>query len=883
MQERIGPYEINRELGRGGMGVVYLATDTRLDRQVAIKALPAELASDPARLERFEREAKLLASLNHPNLAGIHGVEEQDGAKYLVLEFVEGETLADMLDRGPLPVEDTMELAVQIAAGVEAAHEAGVIHRDLKPANIIVTPDGKAKVLDFGLARTDEGGQSSTGALDSPTMTTPHPQHSPTIEGAILGTAAYMSPEQARGRRVDKRTDIWSFGVVLYEMLTGASPFVGETVTDSIGAVLHKDLNLDQLPEETPPSVRLVLQRCLQRDKNLRYRDIGDARLDLLNPVVPRVSQAKQRSVLPWAVALAAFLLLVATLAVSLTSSPGPEHPALPKVDFEVQIPISRTQFSVSPSVAIARDGQSIAVQADKNGGFEPIYVRHLDQGALRRVETRWPEEPELIRWTHDGGWLIVLKGSATTGELWKISPYGEAPRLICPLPDKGFIWADSVDYIDDETLVVGLALAGLWTVPERGGRLKPFEPAADGEILVQPRLLPDSDTMIFFEINGGTLELLVDGERRTLFDFDGDRLSRLEIAPDGTILFSLFSGSYSRGTYRLEFDLNKLEVTDDPLLIYPFGDTDIAENGTLVVGPRLITDPVMRDLVWVNADGTVSETVTSGLPNAMNVSLSPDSSRAATSLISSSSLGQDELDYDIAVIDLSNGSRYELRNTTGSDYYPFWTPDGESLIYATYNAGIRRSHLRPASGAGQPETVFELSVITRPSDDGEYLLSNSDQFYYRKTGDTGSTVISQNPTYDFDLSSTSAYLASSLEDAGDGVLLQRFPEGGGLTTVTTMDAVGINWSHDDSKLYFWADGAFWETPVDISGVQPNVGQPKKLFRSEDTGIVQTRIYGIGTDGRFLMLRDPEDRPESPETLPIRIIQGWMDGRTRSR
>ncbi len=281
MPDRIGPFKVARELGRGGMGVVYLARDTRLDRDVAIKALPAALASDPARLERFEREAKTLASLNHPNLAGIHGVEEQDGAKYLVLEYVEGESLAERLDRGPIPVDEAVELAVQIAAGVEAAHEAGVIHRDLKPANIVVTPDGQAKVLDFGLARTDEGGQSSTGALDSPTMTTPQPQHSPSIAGAILGTAAYMSPEQARGRRVDKRTDIWSFGVVLYEMLTGASPFVGETATDSIGAVLHKAFDLDGLPDNTPWMVRHVIRRCLERDKARRLQSMGDVRVEL--------------------------------------------------------------------------------------------------------------------------------------------------------------------------------------------------------------------------------------------------------------------------------------------------------------------------------------------------------------------------------------------------------------------------------------------------------------------------------------------------------------------------------------------------------------------------------------------------------------------------
>ncbi len=883
MPDRIGPYTITRELGRGGMGVVHLARDTRLDRDVAIKALPPELASDPARLERFEREARTLAQLNHPNLAGIHGVEEQDGAKYLVLEYVEGETLAETLDRGPLPVDDAVELAVQIAAGVEAAHEAGVIHRDLKPGNIIITPDGQAKVLDFGLARVEEASSSSTGVMsDSPTLTSPAVQHSPTMPGVILGTAAYMSPEQARGRKVDKRTDIWSFGVVLYEMLVGASPFHGETVSDSIGAVLHKNLDLDRLPPGTLVNVRRVLERCLVRDKNLRFRDIGDVRLDLMNPVLQSVEQTSQRTLLPWTIAGAAMLLFMVTLALRITNSSTHRPTALPTVDFEIQIPRAGTRFSSAPSVAITSDGQSVAIQADDDG-FDPIYVRHLNQGTLRRVETPWAEEPDLIRWTRDGRWLIVRKDSSSSGELWKVSPFGEAPKLISSLPNQGFIWADSVDYLGDDTLIVGLATAGLWTVPERGGRLKQYLEPAEKEILTQPRPVPGSDALLFLEINGGTLEMLQDGERRTLFDFQGGRLSQLEIAPDGTVLFSIFSGTYSRGTYKLDLDVDTLEVTGDPLLIFPVGDVDIADNGTLVVGSRLVSEPAMRDLVWVNPDGSISEIVASGLPNARDVSLSPDSSRVAVSLVSSASLGKDELDYDIAVIGLGNGSRYELREFTGNDYYPFWTADGDGIIYTTYNAGIRRTHQRPASGAGKPETIVERSMITRPSDDGRYLVSSIDQLCYRETGQSESSVFSENPSFNFDLSSQSTYLAYTPGEAGDGVLLQRFPEGGAVSTVTTMDASGLSWSDDDSKLYFWAEDAFWETPVDISGLQPSVGLPRQLFSAEDTGVVPSRIYGIGADGRFLMLLEPEDLPEKTESMPIRIIQGWMDGGTQSR
>ena len=264
MIESIGPFRIERELGRGGMGEVFLGHDTRLDRRVAIKALPAHLASDPDRLARFQREAKVLASLNHPGIGAIYGLEEANGHSYLILEYVEGETLADQLTKGAIPVNEALSIARQIAEALEVAHEKGVIHRDLKPGNVMVTPDIVVKVLDFGLARTAEGLPSSTSApatADSPTIDSPAPVNSPTIPGVILGTAGYMSPDQARGKPVDKRSDIFSFGCVLYEMLTGAKPFQGETVADSIGATLHKTIDLERLPPTTPANVRRVLKR----------------------------------------------------------------------------------------------------------------------------------------------------------------------------------------------------------------------------------------------------------------------------------------------------------------------------------------------------------------------------------------------------------------------------------------------------------------------------------------------------------------------------------------------------------------------------------------------------------------------------------------------
>ncbi|HSG66379.1 MAG TPA: protein kinase, partial [Gammaproteobacteria bacterium] len=479
MIDRIGPYSVTRELGRGGMGVVYLARDARLDRDVAIKSIPEHLASEPARLERFEREARTLASLNHPNIAGIHGVEEQDGARYLVLEYVEGVSLAEMLDAGPIPIADAIEYARQIAAGIEAAHESGVVHRDLKPANIMITSEGSVKILDFGLARAEDGSSSYSG-LDRPTMTTPLPQHSPTIEGAILGTAAYMSPEQARGRRVDKRTDIWSFAVVLYEMLAGLSPFHGETATDSIGAVLHKDLDLALLPKETPASVRRVLRRCLVRDPAMRYRDIGDVRVELMagsadeheSPIARGVSL----SVLA-AFALVAICVAAGAFFYARTLTPQPEPKQQLKFVVDLLSGSDGYVHGASRQFSLSRDGSMLVVSGELDGK-NGLWVRRLDEQAPRLLPGT--ERAFMPVFSPSGNWIAYF----ADGALMRVPTVGGSPQTLAP----GTNAARGVAWISETRLAyTPNTTSPVMTVDIGGG-----EPAAI------TNLLPESESVSY-------------------------------------------------------------------------------------------------------------------------------------------------------------------------------------------------------------------------------------------------------------------------------------------------------------------------------------------------------------------------------------------------
>ena len=412
--QRLGPYEIAAPLGAGGMGEVYRARDTKLDREVAIKVLPAEVARDPERLARFRREAQLLAALNHPNVAAIHGLEEADSQPFLVLELVPGEDLAVRLKRGALPPDDALSIAEQIAGALEEAHEHGIVHRDLKPANVKVTPEGKVKVLDFGLAKAWAGEAPSGSSADlsqSPTLA-----HTGTAAGLILGTAAYMSPEQARGKTVDKRADIWAFGAVLHEMLTGKPLFTGETVSDVLAAVLTREPDWAALPASTPPGVRRLLHRCLERDPKRRLRDIGEARIALSAPEKPgpenaATGEAPRRGfILPAAIAAAA-LAFAAGYALR-----RPAAPPVPLVGPDTVVRQLTFDPGLEAEPSFSPDGNYVAYTTNDRGSLD-IVVMPVAGGQVRRLVGTEADEAQPA-WSPDGTQVAFTSARDHDGRL---------------------------------------------------------------------------------------------------------------------------------------------------------------------------------------------------------------------------------------------------------------------------------------------------------------------------------------------------------------------------------------------------------------------------------------------------------------------------------
>ncbi|MDA2931188.1 serine/threonine protein kinase [Acidobacteria bacterium AH-259-O06] len=587
-------YRILEKLGEGGMGEVYRAEDTTLKREVAIKVLPEQFTQDPQRLARFEREAQLLASLNHPNIAAIHSFEHADGLHFLVLELVEGETLAERVAKGPLPVEEALEVCRQIAEGVEAAHEKGVIHRDLKPANVKITPEGMVKILDFGLAKALEGETPITDISQSPTLT-----DAMTGAGVILGTAAYMSPEQARGEHVDRRTDIWAFGAVLYEMLTGRQVFAGPTVSDSLAKVLESTPDFNALPPQTPSAIRRLVRRCLEKDRTDRLQHIGDARVEvkeaLTTPtteVGAEISAVLQsvgwRRAIPLIAAGLVMGILVTGLGLWNIRSASIEPPLR---KFTLLLPGLLTQFD---TLAVSPDGQMVAYT--RNG---QLWIQHLDQ--LEPLEILDSDGARLPFWSPHSDFVGYLAG----GSLRKVSAEGGPSALLCDVPGwfMGGTWGSS------GTIILAQLGLDLSQVSDQGGESQLFMTPDSTEIeqFQYPHFLPDGGSLLFHIVRAdGSGEIVVQsGETRTPI-VSVPNIDGLTYSPSGHILYGR-GGFRSEGIWAIPFSLESLAPTGAQFRVADNGSLpSVSADGTLVYG--VLED--RQQLVWVNRNGEVEGTI---------------------------------------------------------------------------------------------------------------------------------------------------------------------------------------------------------------------------------------------------------------------------------
>ncbi len=661
----LGHYRITSLLGKGGMGEVYQAKDLKLGRDVAIKILPKEFAQDADRVARFQREAKLLASLNHPSIAAIYGLEESGGINFLVLELVDGRTMADRIKAGPIPVEESLKLALQIAEALEAAHEKGIIHRDLKPANIKVTPDGKVKVLDFGLAKAFAGEQSDLNLSNSPTLS-----QAATIQGVILGTAAYMSPEQAKGKTVDKRADIWAFGAVLFEMLTGKPAFPGEEISEILASVIKGDSNLNLLPPDIHPRVREALTRCLQKDLRKRYQGIGDARFELEQVIVDPGAGSVQlvatpepgkklRMLLPW---IAAAAVVTGLIVWYFKPSPSPEPKRV--VRFEYELPEGQKLGDlIERSLAVSPDGSQFVYKTE-NG----LYLRSIADLNARLIPGTG-ENPQKPFFSPDGQWIGYVSGA--DGKLNKISVNGGAPVPLTKISSVGFLnWG-----ADHTILYSGGNYQDVMRVSDTGGDpelLAKTEKASS----VAPQILPDGKHVMYTSILEQpykiVLQSLESGKRKDLLT--GDSAWYL---PTGHLVYAV-----DNNLFAVPFDPVKLETKGGSVLMVEgvlraggASQHAVSDSGTLIYMPGT-TAPVInrRVFVWVDRQG--KEEPLEAPPDAYYdyYKISPDATRVALTIGGAN--------YDIWVWNMVRKTMTRLTFDVAADVSPLWSPDGKQIIY---------------------------------------------------------------------------------------------------------------------------------------------------------------------------------------------------------
>ena len=719
---RVGPYEILTTLGEGGMGVVYRARDPRLGRDVAIKVLPAGVASNPDRLARFDREARLLAALNHPHIATIHGVESSEAGPALVLELVEGPTLADLVAKGPVPVREAIRLAGQIADALDAAHAKAVIHRDLKPANIKVTPEGQVKVLDFGLAKALAPASPDADRAQLPTET-----YAGSRDGVVLGTAAYMSPEHARGQPVDKRTDIWAFGCVFYEMLTGRRPFRGETMSDTLVAILEREPDWSALPPSLPPDIVRLLQRCLEKNLARRLRDIGNTRIDLDDSIATATgptgrAPAATRGAPGWMVwGLGAATMLLGALFLFqrfgwLGATPAQPVEARPMARFVEALP-QGLQLAPAPAFALTQDGRRIAYVALQNGA-RALYVRDLDDVSARALAAT--QDADQPFFSPDGNWIAFF----AEAKLKKVAVAGGAPLVLCDAPvPRGGTW------LPDNSIVFAPSAASvLMRVSAAGGKPEPAS-TLDRQLNEAshrwPHALPGGRGILYAAgptvsayswIEAHIVAQSLTTDRRRVVATHG---TFPQFAPNGHLLYA-----QSGIVYAQAFDPDQFTVTGDAFPILERVTQGGGINGgsfqwaTSPAGTTVYVPGFNREAAVVLLDRAGTERPVMPAGNYSYPRLSPDGRQLALTIAGAT-------ESEVWIHDIARGTTARL-TSGGRNLWPIWSPDGTRVAYASSREGSTNIYWRRADGNGGEERLTSTAYSFIPqswSPAGEHLL----------------------------------------------------------------------------------------------------------------------------------------------------------------
>jgi serine/threonine protein kinase/Tol biopolymer transport system component len=891
----LGPYEILDAIGAGGMGEVYRATDARLGRNVALKVVPEAFARDVERMVRFEREAKLLASLNHPNIASIYGLEESKSVRALVMELVEGPTLADRIKRQPIPFDEAMPMAKQIAEALEYAHERGIIHRDLKPSNVKLTPDSQVKVLDFGLAKALESETAEEKLQNSPTLSA-----AATRTGVLLGTAAYMSPEQARGKRVDRRTDIWAFGCVFYEMLTGTPPFTGETISDTLAAVIRADPDWSGLPANTSSGIRQLLHRCLEKDPKLRLRDIGEARIAIEEVVSgsPNAESAlgavsthpSWRHGMPWALlALGLVLGTVSALFIMRYLRTAPDGRSVSRFAFAFAFPQGSSVASAGfpledfPAVAISPDGTELAY-VNGHGETTQVFLRPLDR--LESQPLPGTANATSPFFSPDGQWV----GFFADGKLKKVSIHGGEPAALCDAPiNRSATWGP-----DNSIIFVPTLFGGLMRVSAAGGspEVLTTPDASKGERSHRwPEILPGGKAVVFVIAEAKDIGSFSDAQIAVQrLDTHEKKILPIQgtyprYSPSGHLLFSR-----EGRVFAVPFDPNRLEITGPPIPVLDgvrnslnsgVANFVVSATGTLVYVPGNASAP-QGLLVWVDRKNH-AQTLAAPARDYGSPQVSPDGERVAVSVFTANHM-------DVWLYEIPHGTLTRLTFDEQSTA-PLWSPDGKQVAFTTRKRGSGSAILsKAADGSGAEETLVPgeslIQIPTSWSPDGKFLA------YWTVGSETGRDIFIQ-PLKSagesqpflrtkFDelqarFSPDGHWIAYASDESGRfEVYVQNFPGPGGKRQVSTEGGNWPIWARNGRELFYLSSNKVMGVSV---ATQPNFTASIPQIIADIPSRLSNRLgnsgYDVSPDGqRFLFVKANTEKGPPDE---VRVVLNWTE------